>query len=335
MKMKFFIPLIFILMSVGTSIQGYAQAMTVIRDVLRPVENLMIDDGYFLSVYDHHIAPNKMPNELLGLKNNPKSMEQKLVVKRDWGSISAGTFVHQVTFTPNGSISTITVPAQMVNGMQNDEEKVEIEYFQDGKFATLLKFSKVSTINGVENRADQTQYGYNRAGLLVKEVYNMYTPGPDNKWHKAPSFADKEDYVYTYDAEGRLLTAKVDALNGMTYYNERGLLSKIKKDGYIAYEFEYDAADGLTYALSKTHDEGPDEDEPIAIETTFTRNAQGDAVKVTKARHICNSRWLPIRKGTPKTYTIAYTYDAQGNWTKATISQAKSIIATITRTFTY
>ena len=226
-------PFIAFLMWMSTCFTGHAQAMTVIRDVLHPVDNLMIDDGYFLSVYDHHIAPNKMPNELLGLKNNPKSMEQKLVVKRDWGSISAGTFVHQVTFTPNGSISTITVPAQMVNGMQNYEEKVEIEYFQDGKFATLLKFSKVSTINGVENRADQTQYGYNRAGLLVKEVYNMYTPGPDNKWHKEPSFADKEDYVYTYDAEGRLLTAKVDALNGEAQYNERGYLSKIKKTGIL------------------------------------------------------------------------------------------------------
>ncbi len=311
-----------------------SQAMTLIREVISPIDNLMLDNGYYLSVYDFHIAPNKLPNDILSLKNSPKSMQQKMVLKKDFLSKGAGTYTFKVTYNDAGNIESVIMPEHTISGVKNYEQKAIIDYM-DGRIGTMAIFSKIETMDGVQDRADQTQYAYDAQWRLTKEIFNMYTPGKDGKWHKEEGFADQVDFAYNYDANGKLVSAKVNALEGNVYYNDKGLLSHINENGTTTFSYAYDANDHITTATSQITQEDYNGPSYFKTTTTFVRNEQGDITKATVTKNKCNRRWVTTRKGTPSAYSIAYTYDSQGNWTNANITKGKVVIATITRAFTY
>lgn len=321
-------------MYLGTSLMANAQAMTLVREVIAPIDNLMLDNGYYMSVYDFHIAPNKQPKDMLRLKKSPKSMVQKMVLRTDLNTKGAGSYTYEVTYNANGNIDRVIMPEQTIGGIKNYEQKAIVDYM-DNRIGTMALFTKIETMDGVQDRADQTQYAYDAEWRLTKEIFNMYTPGTDGKWHKEENFADQVDFAYSYDSKGMLSSAKVNALEGTVFYNSKGLLSHIVENGINTFQYTYDADDHIITATSQITQD--DYNGPAYFKTvkSFVRNAQGDITKVTETRNKCNRRWVITRKGTPITYSIAYTYDAEGNWTKATITKGKALIATLTRSFTY
>ncbi len=322
-------------MCICSSLNGNAQAIVLLRDVIAPVEDMMISNGFYLNVYDLRVAPNKPKSEMMSLKGNPKKMVQKVVVNQYFGCKDKGTYPDTVYYTPEGNIARLCIPAIKASGMETGPERVEISYFADGKINSMYRFSRSQFADGFKDRKDITRYEYNNKGDLVKEVFNMYMLEAGN-WEQQSSFIDQVDMSYDYNAEGILESAHEQIFEGLLYYNKNGLLSKISRNGYSPdYVYTYDANDRLATFSAMVEEDGMDETDYYKLDVKITRNENGEIVSCVRTQHTCNSKWVITRKGTPKTYKVAYTHDAQGNWTKATITRGQIVMATITRTFTY
>ncbi|MDO4511484.1 MAG: hypothetical protein Q4B68_06690 [Bacteroidales bacterium] len=307
-----------------------AQAqMYTLRQVLSPITDLLLceGDGYFLGVYDLHHAPCKSIKEMHDVKGTPDMMVQKTVLKQGFGDLQPGTYIYAAKYNEAGLPRTIIDQSAR-------EEKLHIIYNQN-RIKAMGLMKKVETRWGTEDRADVTHYFYNAAGKLTKEVYNMKTLDGKGDWQREPSFTNDVDWEYLYNGNGQLSSAKPKHNNGLVHYNSQGLISSIDKDGITAYKYAYDANGQLASVTALIVDDGPEGCDYYRLTTTFTRDAKGNIVKAVKQRDICNDNFKVLRKGSTKTYAIAYTYDAKANWTKAVITRGKALIGTITRKFTY
>lgn len=319
-----------------SSLDCCAQGIALFSDVVSPVDQLMIADGHFMNTVDLRFAPLRDQRTMMHLQGAPRKMVQKLVVNKLVGIKDKGVYPDTVYFTPDCNISCIAVPPIKASGLDSGPERVEVTYAATGKIDHMTRYSKPQFADGYKDRKDITTYVYDNNGKLLKEVFNMYSL-EGGKWQQEQSFKDQVDIAYGYNAQGELESAEANALQGLVFYNPKGLITKIsQEDGYKPkYVYTYDEQDRMSCYTGYVVEEGMDETEYFKDVVTLTRNIQGDITSCVKTRHTCNSKWNVIRKGLPKTYKVAYTRDAQGNWTRATITQGKTVVATINRNFTY
>lgn len=336
MMKKSFIAMIAVGMYMCSSADASAQGIALFSDVVSPVDQLMIADGYFMNTVDLRFAPQRDQRTMMHLQGSPRKMVQKVVMNRLVGVKDKGVYPDTVYFTPDCNISRIAVPAFKAGGLDMAPERVEVTYTANGKIDYMTRFSKSQFSYGFKDRKDITRYVYDNNGNLLKEVFNMYML-EGGKWQQQQSFKDQVDIAYGYNAQGELETAEANALQGLVFYNAKGLITKIsREDGYEPkYIYTYDEYDRMSGFTGYVEEDGVDDTEYFKDMVTFTRDIHGDITSCVKTRHTCNSKWRVTRKGLPKTYKVAYTRDAQGNWTRATITQGKLVVATITRVFTY
>lgn len=333
---KYFTAVIAAGMCVCSSVECNAQGMSLLSDVVSPVDQLMISDGQYMNTVDLHFAPFRDQRTIMHIQGSPVKMVQKLVVNKIIGVKDKGVYPDTVYFTPECNIKTLAIPAIKAIGLQSGPERVEIQYAANGKISNMTRFSRPEFADGFKDRKDVTTYVYDNKGNLLKEVFNMYMP-VGGKWEMEPSFKDQVEMSYGYNAQGELETAEANALNGLIFYNPKALITKIsQEDGYSPrHVYAYDEYDRISGVTAYIEEEGEDDTAYYKDLVSFTRNIQGDITACVKTRHTCNSKWKITRKGQPKTYKVTYKRDAQGNWTTATITQGKVAVATITRDFTY
>ena len=104
----------------------------------------------------------------------------------------------------------------------------------------------------------------------------------------------------------------------LTYKN--GQLVKMVAEGINKpTTYTYDPQGRMT-ALSFFSIDGMDIEEYYETSVTLAYNEKGDISKATKTIWICTNKWVRRRAIETNTYTMTYTYDPQGNWTKVVVN---------------
>ena len=319
------------------SLAASGQAINSFREIVSPIDEMMLANGNYLFVYDLHFAPLKPHSDLMGLKGGVKKMTQTITVTKDnlYDYVySNGEYIDTVYFTQAGNVSQIKYYVNAESILSFGGSSVVVTYDDNNRINDMREYSLTNIYDKMVNRMDVTQYTYSADGKLQSEIYNMYNQ-EDDKWVMVESFKDQLEMGYYYDAQGRLSMAKKFLLNGDFHYNSHGMLSKIVDGGITTGEFNYDDNDRLSHYYTFMVDDGLEESTNYRCDVQLTRNDKGDIVRAVKTQSECNDIWRIVKKGLPKTFVVSYVYDNKGNWTKATLKRGNITVATIKRSFVY
>ncbi|MDD3304365.1 MAG: DUF6531 domain-containing protein, partial [Clostridia bacterium] len=216
-------------------------------------------------------------------------------------------FLSKITEINDDSQEVVVEELTYYTTDNNDLGKVKTIKNEHGKIDTYVynEDSRSTVITDQNNRTKKQSFdtkGYiikqeEANGLVTNISYNLV-----DAINKYGEIANKTDYtgktmVYTYDANGNVLTEKVnDTTKTYTYNNKNNMTKKTDENGnYIEYTY---AADGITLLKEKYMD---------ASEINYEYNEQG--IKgLIKSKTNQNSK------------TTSYEYDAYGNVAKETDS---------------
>ena len=272
--------------------------------------------GY--SSYDWRYEPLKTDKERAGLKGNVVKVVTDVIDKtgRGFGENRSDTTYYNEKgqlekivapqYDYEGKISKILAPSQWVFHYSPNGQLIKYENYEDTEMA-----------QGHEMRAHIHFMRRNDKGQLLKEEYGAY----DQKGGEWKLYSNiTEEWSFGYDANGILTSGKFGDFI-LTYKN--GQLTRMKDaNSDKPVTFTYDAEGRMTSVKFYSID-GMDEMYNYEDNITMSYNEQGQLTKVIKEQWETTTKWVRKKISYKTEYTITYTNDAQGNWTKA-VMYAKS-----------
>jgi hypothetical protein len=190
------------------------------------------------------------------------------------------------------------------------------QYNEQGQITNWTLFSETDNMDGHHLTKHVHDIIRDNQGHATQEIYRAYSQ-KGNQWEEFTT-GDGVNRTFAYDANGNLVSGKMYyPTYDLTYKN--GQIVKMQPEGDInPITYTYDAAGRLTTFKSYSID-GMDEAEYYENNVTLTYNEKGDIIKAVKTTWVCNSKWVRRKVIDSETYTMTYTYDSQGNWTKAIV----------------
>ena len=313
-----------LLLATATPAQAQSYGLT------SPIYELAVDNGFLAS---WQLMPLKTDLQRADLHGNVV----KVMETRKWGELSGygiTTTTITATFNEQGNLLKTVEPRTSFSSKKMADAVVEYEY-ENGRLKKYIEQYEAE-INSrlVPERHVHTLY-YNEQQKPVKEIYQAYAY-ENGKWSEF-AHSDEPAWTFTWDAQGRL----TDGIITNSYhakFNEQGLVTEVRIGKLPPAKFRWDAQ-GRCIGESSYMIDGMDEEVYTETDRTISYNDKGSIVKMVYTSYTCNSKWKRLKKVHTETFTAKYTYDAQGNWTKATVTsgtgkRAKAYV-TITRAITY
>lgn len=284
--------------------------------------------------YDWRFEPQKTDLERGQLKGNVKRVVTTIVDKTGRGF--GENFSDTTLYNQAGNIIKIT--ARKVDEFNPRNKFVPdvwtYQYNDNGRLTNYTWMTQVESMNGKYMQKHIHDMKYDARGYLSKEIYTAYSLEADKTW-KEFAHHDEPEWTFSYDASGTLTGGLYRNFN-LTYQN--GQLVKMKADDFDKpVTFTYDANGRMTSVKHYSVDGYDDDEWYYETTNTFTYNPEGYISKVTHEQWEMTPKWQRKKRSDLTTYTITYTYDAQGNWTKAVMKSktgkaAPQTAVTITRT---
>lgn len=202
------------------------------------------------------------------------------------------------------------------------------EYDAKGKLTSFTLSKEVETAGGPSPQKHVHTLQYNGRGHIEKDISRAYSK-EGNSWEEFGG-SDNVHWLFGYDANGRL-TSGTGYGSYKTVYNNGRLVSIAPTGGGKPTSFTYDANGNMSGMKTYIIDGYDDEDYYEETAVAFTYNEKGDIIKVVTETWEDTPSWTRKQRASQKTYTIVYTYDAQGNWTKAVLSSVENYEGQVSR----
>lgn len=272
------------------------------------------------SSYDWHFEPLKTDKDRGNLKGNVYKVVTT-VIDEDNQHLTDTMY-----FNAKGNITKIVSSGETIKYVY-DENDVLKEY---------TSLSAAERRDGIDYRKGIHTMEQDKNGHIIKDFDRVYSK-KGNSWEEWTP-GDPLRWTFVYDANGNLVSG-VDNLQRMNLTYKNGQLVKAQNGKSKPVAYTYDAAGRLT-SLKYFMIDGMDETYYNEFLYTLTYNERGDIIKAVKGGWDCNSKWQRRRAYPSEIFTIAYTYDEKGNWTKAVAyskwgKDPRRLIYTINRTITY
>lgn len=283
--------------------------------------------------------PQTSHHDYMGLRGN---VEQLVTTRRayDSGYAFADKASDTISLNADGMITRMAMFRYNYDNTVMPTATLVIQY-DGGRMvkSTYESPSKNANVQGFAWSRDVKDFRWNSQGLLT-QVDQTYYWGPSLRELELQDFATKTLIRYAYDQQGRVSSVTGDILNNCTMYlNAKGQLTTCKSPSNDpnqapAPKFTYDQQ-GRMASISQFYIDGMD-DEVFNYEqnVVFTYNEKGDPTKVTNTMWRCNDRWGRSQREFGNSFAITYEYDAQGNWTKATVKKTESGKVKVSDVFT-
>lgn len=290
------------------------------------------DTGY--SRYDWRYEPLKTDKERGSLKGDVARVVTVVTDKtgRGYGENQTDT----TFFNAKGNIvKIITVRPNFNPSVKLRPTVIQYEYDTNGILREYAELKEVETMNGTNLQKHVHTMERDSKGNVVRDIYRAYSK-ESGDWKEFTS-GDGVAWTFGYDANGKLVSGKGYLGMNLTYQNDQ--LTEMQEGTAKPAIFTYDAA-GRLISLKYYMMEDDYEVSYSELSSTLTYNERGDISKAVKANWDCNSKWQRRRANYSETYTFTYTYDAQGNWTKAVVysksgNDPRRLAFSINRTITY
>ncbi|MBQ8655597.1 MAG: hypothetical protein IJ527_00810 [Prevotella sp.] len=317
-------------MLTGTTMPAQAQS----QGLTNPVFDFATDGGYYQT---WELMPLKTDLERAGLHGNVVKVEETLQgsdISRNYNEQKKQT----ATFNQQGNLMQIREPrTSFMNPKKKLNDAVtDYEYDENGRLKKYTYKTDAEYSNGVRPQQHVHTIYYNAQQKPEKEIYRAFSY-EDGKWGEFSSSPDEPSWTRTYNQNGELAGGLV-ARSYPATFNAQGLLTELKLQSTPSTKFKWDEQGRCVSVTAFTID-GMDEEEYYEINKAISYNEKGNIAKIVFTYYICKSNWKRIKKERTETYTVKYVYDAQDNWTKATINMLQGkkskLYETITRVITY
>lgn len=291
------------------------------------------DTGF--SRYDWRFEPLKTDKERGNLKGDIVKVVTNITDKTGRGY--GDNFTDTTYYNPDGNIKKIVA----LKRDEFDPKKIFrpdvwlYEYDKEGGLNGYTKLSQVEVWGGgKEMRKEVHTTVHNSQGKIIKEVSNTFSQH-NNKWEAIGE--SNVIWAFAYDTAGNLVSGKGPLNTSLSYKN--GQLTKMQEATEQPVTYTYDAVGHLVTFKYYLVD-GMDEVYYNELSSTMTYNEHGDICKAVKATWNCNSKWQRHKRLPSEVFTITYTYDEKGNWTKAVAyskfgTDPRRLAFSIERTITY
>ena len=282
--------------------QSFSTSMPSSTNIAGLIPSFFLDQNFFKTGWQ--MAPGYTDLARQGLKGNIRELTYNFTGKNSIEDFTSD-IRRQITYNDKGMMTQedITSNGYDYNGKTtSSSRRIQYKYNAQGKLVAIQSPDASETLS------------YNSQGaLLISQGTKKMT--------------------YAYTPEGRLLSANGENALKLTYnkwgavcqyddyYTQKGSNPYVKPS-----TITYDVS-GWVRTISICHLDGMDDIEYIEKVATFTYNEQGDIVKVVFTYWDCNSKWERKKSSYSESYAISYTYDNQGNWTKAIIRTLTNINA--------
>lgn len=191
------------------------------------------------------------------------------------------------------------------------------QYNEQEKLTNWTLFSETDNMDGHHLTKHVHDIIRDNQGHATQEIYRAYSQ-KGNQWEEFTT-GDGVNRTFAYDADGNLISGKMYyPTYDLTYKNGQIVMMKPEDTTVKPITYTYDAAGHLT-AFKYFMIDGMDEEMYFENAVTLTYNEKGDIIKAVKTTWVCNSKWVRRKVIDSETYTMTYTYDPQGNWTKAIV----------------
>ncbi|MCR5199185.1 MAG: formylglycine-generating enzyme family protein [Prevotella sp.] len=290
--------------------------------------------GY--SSYDWCFEPLKTDKERAMLKGDVVKVVTDITDKtgRGFGEISSDT----TYYNQKGQLTMIVAPKYDFDGSRSRKlapSKWVFYYTPEGVLKSYENYEDVEMMNGHELRANAHFMKRNEAGLLISEDQGSYEQ-KGNQW-ALMSGGITTRWSFGYDANGSLVSGKFGNF-ALTYKD--GRLTSMQEEGFAKpVTYGYDAQGRMNDVKFYSID-GMDEAFYYEDHVAMTYNQQGYLASVTKEQWQTTSKWVRKKLSYKTIYTITYTFDEKGNWTKAVMNSKtgtspRTMAVTINRAITY
>ena len=269
------------------------------------------------SAYDWRFEPQKTDYERGQLKGNPTKIVTNITDNTGRGF---GThFTDTTYYNAQGNITKV-VALKKDEFNPNNKFRPDLytyQYNAQGQLTNWTKFSETDNMDGHHMTKHVHDIVRDNQGRTTKEIYRAYTLKGE-KWEDFTT-GDGVNYTLSYDANGNLTSGKMFyPTYDLTYKN--GQLVKMLAEGFNKpVTYTYDPQGRMT-AFKYFSIDGMDIEEYYETSVTLTYNEKGYISKAVKTTWICTNKWVRRRAIETNTYTMTYTYDPQGNWTKAVVN---------------
>ena len=302
--------------------------------------NMLTDVGY--ASYDWRYEPLKTDRERDGLKGNVVKMV--MVATDKTGRGFGENFVDTTYYNQQGNITKIVAPKKDPYSpkIKFRPDTWTYEYDANGKLKGYIWMTEAAMANGTNLQKHIHTMQSDSRGNIVKEIVRAYSQ-EGGTWREF-SGADNVAWTFGYDANGVLTSGTIRSNDIKLTYQNGQLTSMLAADFNKPATYTYDAQGHMTGIRWFAREEYDDDVTCTEVVTALTYNEKGELIKVVEDRWMDTENWVRKSKESQKNYTITYTYDAQGNWTKAIMNmkanyggslQNKPAIVTVTRTITY
>ncbi len=308
---------LFNLMAIGLLCMGYSQksmAQVTYFDTNNFLLNYFTNTGS--SAYDWRFEPLKTDYERGQLKGKPIKIVTNITDNTGRGF---GThFTDTTYYNAQGNITKV-VALKKDEFNSNNKFRPDLytyQYNSQNQLINWTKFSETDNMDGHHMTKHVHDIVRDNQGHVTKEIYRAYTQ-KGKKWEEFTS-GDGLNYTFAYDANGNLIGGKMfSPTYDLTYKN--GQLVKMLAEGFnkpVTYTYD---PQGRLISFKYFMIDGMDIEEYYETAVTLTYNEKGDISKAVKTTWICTNKWVRRRAIETNTYTMTYTYDSQGNWTKASV----------------
>ena len=302
--------------------------------------NMLTDVGY--ASYDWRYEPLKTDRERDGLKGNVVKMV--MVATDKTGRGFGENFVDTTYYNQQGNITKIVAPKKDPYSpkIKFRPDTWTYEYDANGKLKGYIWMTEAAMANGTNLQKHIHTMQSDSRGNIVKEIVRAYSQ-EGGTWREF-SGADNVAWTFGYDANGVLTSGTIRSNDIKLTYQNGQLTSMLASDFNKPITFSYDAQGHMTGIKWFAREEYDDDVMCTEVVTALSYNEKGDLVKAVEERWMDTETWVRKSRDTQKTYTVTYTYDAQGNWTKAVIAlktnydggvENQPAVITISRTLTY
>ena len=276
--------------------------------------------NYFTSTgsssYDWRFEPQKTDYERGQLKGNPTKIVTNITDNTGRGF---GTHFTDTTYYNTQGNITKVVALKKDEFNPNNKFRPDMytyQYNSEGKLTNWTKFSETDNMDGHHLTKHVHDIVRDNQGRATQEIYRAYTLKGET-WEDFTT-GDGVNYTFSYDANGNLTGGKMFyPTYDVTYKN--GQLVKMQEGSSKPITYTYDLA-GHLISFKYFMVDGMDIEEYYETSVTLTYNEKGDISKAVKTTWECTSKWVRRRAIETNTYTMAYTYDPQGNWTKVVVN---------------
>lgn len=328
---RIYLPLLILLLT-GTATQ--VNAFVTYGNVNNYFLEFFTNTGY--SSYDWRFEPQKTDKERAQLKGDVVKVVTDILDKtgRGFGENSSDT----TYYNDKGLLLQIDAPKYDYDGsrsMSLSPSRWVFRYTAEGLLDLYENYEDTEVMGGHEWRAHVHFIRRNEKGQPIKEEYGAYAK-EGNDW-KLYSSGLSEPWSFSYGADGSLTGGQFGNFSLM-YQN--GQLVRMQENGFAKpVTYTYDANGRMT-AMKYYSIDGMDEEFYLEDNVVMTYNEQGYLSKVTKEQWETTSKWVRKRISYKTVYTITYTYDEKGNWTKAVMysktgNAPRQMAVTINRVISY